>query len=111
MNRQIVEKCQGCMECTKFGKNLKSYKTFNSSLPLPPLFAPNDEVQLDFAGPLQDEKGKKVFILVAVDRFSKFPSALLTKNTGSKKVVKFLEAYIRIHGIPNSIRTDHGIRA
>ena len=42
------------MKCTKFGKNVKPCKTFNSSLPLPPFFAPNDEVQLDFAGPLQD---------------------------------------------------------
>ena len=25
-----------------------------------------------------------------------------------KKVIKFLEAYIRMHGIPKSIRTDHG---
>ena len=108
MKPQIVEKCQGCMECTKFSKNMKSSQTFNSSLLLPPLVAPNEELQLDFAGPLQDEKGKKVFILVAVDRFSKFPSALLTKNTGSKKVIKFLEAYIRMYGIPKSIRPDHG---
>ena len=109
MNRQIVEKCQGCMECTKFGKNLNTSQTFNSSLPLPPLVDPNEELQLDFAGPLPDKKGRKVF--VAVDRVSKFPSALLLKiikNTGSKKVVKFLEAYIRIHGIPKSIGTDHG---
>ena len=108
MNRQIVEKCQMCMECTKFGTNLKSSHTFNSLLPLPPLLAPNEKLQLDFAGPLQDEKGKRVFIFVAVDCFSKFPSVLLTKNTGSKKVVKFLEPYIRIKGIPKFIRTDHG---
>ena len=75
------------MECAKLAKNLKSSRTSNSSLPLPPLVAPNDELQLDFARPLQDEKGRNVFILVAVDRFSKFPSALLTKNTGSKKLV------------------------
>ena len=108
MNRQIVEKCQMCMECTKFGMNLKSSHTFNSLLPLPPLLAPNEKLQLDFAGPLQDEKGKRVFIFVTVDCFSKFPSVLLTKNTGSKKVIKFLEAYIRINGIPKFIRTDHG---
>ena len=41
MNRQIVKKCQECMECTKFGNNLKLSKTFNSSLPLPPFAATN----------------------------------------------------------------------
>ena len=82
MNRQIVKKCQECMECTKFGKNLKSSKTFNSSLPLPPLVATN------YSQNLLDRfktKKKKVFILVAVDRFSNFPFSLLTKNTSSKK--------------------------
>ena len=89
MNCEIVEKCQGCLECTKFGKNIKSAQTFNSSLTLPPIVAPNKELQLDFAGPLQDEKRKKVFILVAVDRLSKFPSALFTKKTGTKKSLSF----------------------
>ena len=68
------------MKCTKFGKNLMSSQTFNSLLPLPPLVAPNEELQLDFTGPLLDEKTRKVSFLVAVDRFSKFQSALLTKT-------------------------------
>ena len=59
MNRQIVEKCRMCMECTKFDKNLKSSHTLTSSLPLLRLFAPNEELQLAFAGPLQDEKRKE----------------------------------------------------
>ena len=50
----------------------------------------------------------KIFLLVAIDRFSKFPSVLITKTNGAKKVTKFLESYIRIHGLPHSIRTDHG---
>ena len=36
---------------------------------------PNEEIQLDFAGPLPDENNKDVYILVGVDRFSRFPSA------------------------------------
>ena len=43
-----------------------------------------------------------------MDRFSEFPSALITKTTGAKMVTKFLTSYIRIHGIPQSVRTDHG---
>ena len=46
--------------------------------------------------------------MVAIDRFSKFPSVLISKTTGAKKVTKFLESYIRIHGLPHSIRMDHG---
>ena len=33
---------------------------------------------------------------------------MLTKTTSAKKIVKFLRSYIRNHGIPESIRTDHG---
>ena len=75
---------------------------------LPSLSWPNQELQLDFAGPILDDKCSKIFLLVAVDRFSKFPSVLISKTTGATKVTIFLASYIRIHGIPHSIRTDHG---
>ena len=108
MNRQIIETCEKCRECTLFGKNLMPAATFNSAKSLPVLSGPNQELQLDFAGPILDEKGSKIFLLVAIDRFSKFPSVLISKTTGAKKVTKFLDSYIRIHGLPRSIRTDHG---
>ena len=75
---------------------------------MPNLTGPNQELQLHFAGPVLYVKGAKIFLLVAIDRFSKFPSVLLTKTTGAKKVTKFLESYIRIHSLPHYIRTDHG---
>ena len=108
LNRQIVDTCEKCRECTLYGKNLKPVKTFHTAQTLPQLTGPNQELQLDFAGPILDDKGVKIFLLVAIDRFSKFPSVLITKTTGAKKVTKFLESYIRIHGLPHSIRTDHG---
>ena len=46
-------------ECTLFGKNLKPINKFNSSKPLPLLNGPNQEIQLDYAGPLLDEAGAK----------------------------------------------------
>ena len=108
MNRQIIDTCEKSRECALFGKNLKPASTFNTAQPLPVLSGPNHELQLDFAGPILDDKGSKIFLLVAFDRFSKFPSVLISKTTGAKKVTKFLDSYIRIHGLPHSIRTDHG---
>ena len=64
------------------------------------------ELQLDYAGPLEDKKGKK-YLLTAIDRYSKLPSVKITKLTGGKSSVKFLRTYIDTHGIPESIRTDH----
>ena len=108
LKRQIVNVCEKCPECTLFGKNIKTSAIYNSTKPLPPLSNPNQELQLDFAGPLIDDKNGKIYILGAIDRFSKFPSVMSTKTTSAKKIVKFLRSYIRNHGIPESIRTDHG---
>ena len=108
MNRQIIDTCEKCRECTLFGKNLKSASTFNTAQPLLVLSGPNQELQLDFAGPILDEKRAKIFLLVAIDRFSKFLSVLISKTTGAQKVTKFLHSYIRIHGLTHFIRTDHG---
>ena len=77
----------------------------NSLQPLPLLSQPGQEVQLDYAGPLEDCKGK-IYLLTAIDRYSKFPSVKVMKSTGGKSTIKFLRSYIDTHGIPESIRTD-----
>ena len=83
-NRQIVDTYEKCREGTLYGKILKPAKTFHTAQTLPNLSGPNQELQLDFAGPILDDKGSKIFLLVAIDRFSKFPSVLITKTTGAK---------------------------
>ena len=107
LNRQIAHPCEKCRK-TLYGKNLKPAKTFHTAQTLPNLSGPNQELQLDFTGPILDDKGSKIFLLVAVDRFSNFLSIFITKATGAKKVTKILASYIRIHVIPQSIRTDDG---
>ena len=73
---------------------------------LPLLNAPNEELQLDYAGPLSDGAGNQIYILVAIDRVSRYPSAMLTKTTGANKILKFLEICFFNHSIPKAIRTD-----
>ena len=70
------------------------------------LTQPGQKLQLDYAGPLEDHPGKKIFLLVAIDRYSKFPSVKVNKSTGGKSTIKFLCTYIDTHGIPKSIKTD-----
>ena len=106
MHRDIVQLCKDCPQCTKFGKNLKANASFNSSKPLPLLSGPNEELQLDYAGPLLDSFGNSIYILVAIDRYSKYPSAMITRSTGGRKIIKFLKSYIQQHSIPKSIKTD-----
>ena len=106
MHKDIVNMAEYCPSCTRYGKNAKYVIPKNASKPLPLLSQPGEELQLDYAGPLEDTKGRKFYLLVAIVRYSKFPSVKITKSTGSKSSVKFLRTYIDTHGIPESIRTD-----
>ena len=63
LNRQIVNVLDIRPECTLFGKNIKDSTSYNSAKPLSPLSAPNHEIQLDFAGPIIDDKKGKIYIL------------------------------------------------
>ena len=106
MNKDIVNLAEECRSCTRYGKNVKYLISKNTSKPLPLLTQPGQEVQLDYAGPIENQKGKKIDLLVAIDRFSKFPSVKVTKSTSRKCTVKFLRSYIDTHGVPESIHSD-----
>ena len=106
MHKNIVNMAEECRSCTRYGKNVKYIIPKNASKPLPLLTQPGKEMQLDYAGPLEYKKGKKIYLLTALDRYSKFPSVKVTKSTGGKSSVKFLRNHIDTHGITESIRTD-----
>ena len=105
-HRDIIQLCKDCPQCTKFGKNLNANASFNSSKTLPLLYGPNEELQLDYAGPLLDSACNSLYILVAIDRYFKYPSAMVNRSTGGKKIIKFLKSYIQHQSIPKSIQTD-----
>ena len=108
MHKYIVNLAEECLSCTRYGKNVKYPIPKNASKPLPLLTQPGQEVQLDYAGPLKNHLGKKIYLLVFIDRFSKFPSVKVTKSTsGSGKcTVKLLRSYIDTHGHPESIQSE-----
>ena len=95
------------MQCTQTGKNIKSVIPFTQTSELPPLSELNEELNVDFAGPLDNTWGENKYILLCIDRFSKFPSAKITSSTSSNTVIEFLQEFFYLHGIPNSLRIDH----
>ena len=74
---------------------------------------PNEEIQLDFAGPLPDENDREVYILVGVDRFSRFSYAKVVSNNRADTIIRFMQNHIVNHGVPRNIRCDRaqGFRA
>ena len=92
MHSAIIEKAEDCSHCRKIGKNLKPLTSKKDFDKIESPVAANDEVQLDFAGPLfYNDSKSKTYLLVAVDSYSRFPSVAIVKSTGSAKIIKFLK--------------------
>ena len=105
IHREIVIMAQRCKPCTAIGKNLKSIIPKNKHTHLNNLQEPNEEVQIDFTGPTLDNN-KDTYILVSVDRFSRYPHAKAYHNCNTETAIEFLKSYMTFHGIPRSLRCD-----
>ena len=108
IHRTIALRAENCKQCLDQGKNLKPIISKSELGTLPKLSEPNEELQLDFAGPIVDTKNinNEHYILAAVDRFSRYPSALVHTNCDTQTAIEFLNQYCKFHGIPRSIRCD-----
>ena len=93
LHREFREKSENCPSCRASGKNLKTQLPSTEKKNLDILSEPNQETQLDFAGPIKSKTRGNVYILVAVDRFSKWPAAQICKNTDTQTVLKFSTSF------------------
>ena len=106
MNRDLLVRAIECKSCNAIGKNLKSIIPAEQFQAHKPCIVPNQEIQIDFAGPINNEKDHEIYILTCIDRFSKYPSAEIIDNANASNVINFLDNYIHIHGVPRLLRTD-----
>ena len=97
IHRDILAKASECKACTDVGKNLKSVIPHRKWAPLPKCSEPNDEIQLDFGGPILNEKGIEQYFITSIDRYSKYPTAEIINNASGSNVIKFLNQYIYIY--------------
>jgi transposase InsO family protein len=56
----------------------------------------------------KSEKGGHVYLLVAVDKFTKWIEAMPVTNQGAEAAIKFIESIIYRFGMPHSIISDNG---
>ena len=106
MHREILNKAAQCKPCTDIGKNLKPIIPATKWKPLINCSEPNDEIQIDFGGPITNEKDQDVHFLACIDRFSKYPTVEVFEKANGPNVIKFFDDYIHIHGVPRNIRLD-----
>ena len=81
----LAAKATYCQQCTEAGKNLKSLLLKGDMGKVPEPREPNECIQLDFWGPINYLNESKKYVLVATDRFSRWPSAMVTTTNTSDK--------------------------
>ena len=101
IHRDVVALAQRCKQCSKTGKNLKPIIPKNKHTSLPTLSEPNEETQMDFAGPITNNNNKDTYILVTRDRYFRYPHAETYNNCDTDTDISYLKEYIKSHGIPN----------
>ena len=73
------------------------------------LTEPGQEIQIDFTEKLQNKRiNWDVEILIAVDRFSKWPTVKICKTAETKEVINFRTNNFNLYGIPKKIKSDEG---
>ena len=103
--REMYHHGRTCSQCIKAGKNIKVLLGTHNISKLPTLTFANEEIN---AGPFDAFWGNNKYILLCIDRFTKFPSAKIVNNTSTRNVISFLNDYCHLHGFPRKIRVDHG---
>ena len=61
MHREILAKASDCVPCTDIGNNLKPIIPKSKWYPHKACQEPNEEIQIDFGGPITNEKNKDIF--------------------------------------------------
>ena len=106
MHRKILDKTSDCVPCTQTGKNLKPVIPKSEWRPHKLCQEPYEKIQIDFGGPILNEKDKDIYFLTSIDRYSKYPTVEIFEKANGSNVVKFLREYAYNHGIPRTISLD-----
>jgi hypothetical protein len=101
--RNIVQQCEACqLFATKPHAPVSELHTI-------PVAWPFAQWGLDQVGPLpKSSRGSHTYLLVAVDKFSKWIKAVPVTNQEATTAVKFFESIVYRYGVPNIIITDNG---
>jgi hypothetical protein len=99
--RNIVQHCEACQHfATKPHAPASELHTI-------PVAWPFVQWGLDQVGPLpKSSRGGHTYLLVAVDKFSKWIEAVPVTNQEATTAVKFFESIVYRYGVPNSIITE-----
>ena len=98
----LVSKCDGCQ---RFSRRAHVPA---QELRMTPITWPFAVWGLDMVGPLKGGSHKKKYLLVMVDKFTKWIEAKPVKTAESGPVIDFISGVVHRYGVPHSIITDNG---
>lgn len=107
MQADVKRYCESCHLC-----QTKKYLSKQRKAPLKPVVvnAPWGLIGLDVVGPLKTTKNNNVFIIIAIDYFTKFCVAKAVSEFKAETTAKFVfEDIICRFGMPKSIVSDNGV--
>ena len=90
MHKDKISLADEGRSCTRYGKKATYIIPKNATKLLPMPTQPGQELQLDYARPLEDHKRKKLYLLLAIDRSSNFSSVKIINSTRGKYSINFL---------------------
>ena len=99
IHRDIVSLAQSCPICRQAGKNLKTLKLSEVGN-LPAVDAHNDELIIDFGGPIQLAQKIKNYLLLSIDPKTNWPNAAFVAKPTVERIVIFLNAHIAQFAVP-----------
>ena len=109
IDKEIEDRTKNCVACMSSGKNLNYQIPKNETGKLKTLTEPGQEIQIDFSGKLNNKKlNGEHKLLIAVDRFSEWPTVKICKSTETKEVLNFSNQNFNLYGLPEKIKTDRG---
>ncbi len=107
IEEDLKRKSKQCLTCFRAGKNLKPLIPNCRINRLPPSTKTGELVQIDFIGPVLNEKNKKRYIGVAIDNYSKWPVLIVCKTCSRHNAVKLLDLVCENLGLPETVRLEN----
>ena len=106
MDKDVADYVSRCHDCLR--SKAPTHPTREEMVPIPAV-APWRDVVMDVLGPLPTSRRGNKFILVVVDRFTKWPECRAMPNQTAARVAEcFLQTVVCRHGLPESVQTDLG---
>ncbi|XP_069176498.1 uncharacterized protein [Procambarus clarkii] len=107
LKKDVVRYCHNCVVCQTVGKP-------NQTVPRAPLYPivvpeePFTHVVLDCVGPLPRTKSGNMYMFTILCMTTRFPEAYALRNIRASTIIRQLERFFSLFGMPRINQTDNG---